>query len=124
LGKFTTECESIVAEFVGPGKIGFVMFIKRGESAARSTDGFEIRFKGRDDLVYIENRPKKEKRTLTIFAEIHLGRVNRVIDARPRVVKHWDSPHEEQLIEEEERKRIVKNVTNALDFLGITYELE
>src|SRR5215212_8681239 len=100
------------------------MFIKKGGSAAKSTDGFEVWFKGRDDLIYTEKRRGAEKRKLTIFAEIHLGRVNLVIDARPHLVKHWDPPHDNEAINDEERSRIVKNVTEALDFLGITYVLE
>ncbi len=88
-----------------------------------NTDGFEVTFRGRDDLVYIEHLADGQNRQIAIYAEMLLGRVNRAISSGRHFPKHWDSPHESQLIGDDEREQIVKRITLSLDFLGITYEL-
>ncbi len=100
------------------------MFKRKGASHAVNTDGFEVTFRGRDDLLYIEHFEGDQRRQLTAPAEMLLGRVNRAISTGRFFPKHWDPPHEAESIADEEREQIVKRITASLDFLHITYELE
>ncbi len=102
------------------------MFKKLGGSHAISADeGFEVKLLGRDDLIYIEHLPGQECRKLTVYAGMLVGgKVHRSIDVSPRWLQHWDAPNEHELISEQERNQIIKNIVDALQFLGITYYLK
>jgi len=99
------------------------MFKKKGGSHAVNTDGFEVKFYGRDELIYVEHLLGGGHRQVTIYAGLLVGRVNRSIEAGSRWLNHWNPPNHQVAITENERKQIVKNITDALDFLGISYEL-
>ena len=49
------------------------MFKRIGGSIAMTTDRFEVMFRGRDNLVYIERLPQGQKREVEIYAEMLLG---------------------------------------------------
>ena len=100
------------------------MLKKKAACHAISTDGFEVTFKGRDDLIYIEHLAGGKHRKVTVYAGMLVGgRVHISIEAGPRWLTRWDSPDDGESIAEEERKQIVHNITDALDFLGISYFL-
>ncbi len=97
------------------------MFVKKAPQHAVSSDGFEVSAPGFNHLLYTEHIPNGGSRSAKVFAELMMGRNTYEIDARPGFLDHWNAPHEGEKIEEADRKRIVKNLKDALDFLGITY---
>jgi hypothetical protein len=98
------------------------MFKSKGRSHAISTNGFEVSFRGRDDLAYAEHVSDGTRRTVTVFAQMELGRVDRVISVGRHFPQHYDPPHEQEPIGHDRKEQMIKNITDALDFLGITYE--
>jgi hypothetical protein len=54
---------------------------------------------------------------------MELGRVNRAISVGRHFPSRYDPPHDGDEIAADRREQIVKNITDALDFLGISYEL-
>src|SRR5215813_11157434 len=99
------------------------MFKKKGNSHAISTDRFEVSFRGCDSLIYTERSADGSQRTITVFAEMLFGRVNRSISVGTHFPWRYDPPYECDVITEDRKEQILKNITGALDFLGITYEL-
>ena len=99
------------------------MFKKKGGSHAISTNGFEVSFRGRVDLVYTEHASDGILRRVTVFAEMEMGRVNRAISVGRHFPQHYDPPHDRDVIGDDRKEQMIKNITDALDFLGITYEL-
>jgi hypothetical protein len=98
-------------------------FRQKAARHAASDDGIEIKFVGLEKLVYSENAPSGERRSVTVTFETLLGRVNYDLFVNEKWLQHWDSPHQEHAINESERSRIVTNITEALDFLRLTYTL-
>ena len=98
------------------------MWKKVGGHHAVSTEGQEIRFFGRDELIYTEHRHGSDDRAVTVYAGLLLGRASRSIEAGPRVLKRWNAPHETEEISEEHRKHIASSIAEALDCLKISYE--
>ena len=90
---------------------------------AKSADGFEIRFHGLEKLLYIERLPSGEKRCVTVSFETLMAPVSYDLFVGEQFLHHWDPPHSTEALRGEERARVIKNVTEALDFLGSTYTL-
>ena len=100
------------------------MFRRKATShGAVSTNGFEVTFYGRDELIYRERLPGREHRQITVFAELLLG-IGRAIAAGAGFPKCWEPPYQSTSISAEERKQILRRITDALDFLGIAYVLD
>ena len=89
---------------------------------ARSTAGFEVKF-GLERLLYLETLHSGERRSVTITFQTLMGRVACDLFVGETFFHHWDPPHNHEAISGEEKERVIKNVTEALDFLGITFTL-
>jgi len=90
---------------------------------ARSAEGFEIKFPGLEKLLYLQPLSSGGKRSVTIPIETLMGAVNCDLFVGETFLHHWDQPHNQEALRAEDRDRIIENVTEALDFLGITYTM-
>ena len=93
------------------------MLTKIGPNAVRSTIGFTVSLVGRSKIVYTEG-----DKTLTVSAEMLVGNIDFVIYTK--LIKSWAAPFSSESIDADEKERIIKNICDAFDFMGITYELD
>ena len=89
------------------------MFTKLGPNSVESAEGFRIERTGRMELSYREGH-----RSLFIVVEPGNG-----LAIYRASISAWNPPNEGDPITSEERKRIIRNVCGALDFLQVHYVL-
>ena len=78
---------------------------------------YKVKLRGRSGVVYEEGG-----KTVQIEAEMLAEEIDLVIYFES--IRHWESPHENESISLEERKRIKANVTAALKEKGLAIEWE
>ena len=83
-------------------------------TGARSDSGFSIRLKGLHNVEYREG-----DKLLIAFRERLHGDPSMELDSRS--IQSWEPPNEGEDISPDEKSRILQNICDALDFLGLTY---
>lgn len=78
---------------------------------------FKVKLHGRSGVIYEEGG-----KIVLIEAEMLAEEIDLVIYADS--IKHWLPPHENELISQDEKKTIKKNVTTALEKKGLVVEWE
>jgi hypothetical protein len=82
-----------------------------------SDEGFSIEMIGMFKVKYSEG-----DKTLLIGSEPLVGPAGLVL--YPNLIKNWDPPHSEQLIDENRRAKIVDNIRRACAFRGFNIQVQ
>jgi len=93
------------------------MFIKQQNAQIyKSDEGFSVELYGRGGIKYHESN-----KIITISSEFIRHFSGIVIDLQS--IQHWDPPCEEDIIDEKYRLVIVDNIRRALQFAGLTIDI-
>lgn len=80
-------------------------------------DRYKVKLRGRSRVIYQE-----DGKSVQIEAEMLAEEIDLVIYFDS--IRHWEPPHENDMISLDDKKRIKKNVTAALKEKGLTIEWE
>ncbi len=78
--------------------------------------GFTVEIIGRNRLQYMENNRK-----LTLYVELLIGKFTFGISMND--IQSWDSPHNGELIDDLNKRRIVNNIKEVLDKKGFLVDI-
>ena len=78
---------------------------------------YRVTMRGRSGVVYEEGG-----KTVNIEAELLTGEIDLVLYFDS--IRHWQPPHEREVISQDEKWRIKENVTAALEGKGLSIEWE
>ena len=92
------------------------MFTKPRTNVIESDEGFSVEVLGRAGLLYIEGTKKLE-----VDSEVLAGPSGIVIYQNS--IKSWGPPHNNELIDENKRNRIVDNIRRAFRFQGFEIQV-
>lgn len=88
-------------------------FTRLGPNSAQSPDGFRVERVGRMELRYTEG-------SHSLVVEVEPGEGLAVYASSISV---WDPPNERDVLDNSDRRRIVRNLCAALEFLEVPYVL-
>lgn len=94
-------------------------FTYLNRQGVKSSKGFIIQFTARREMQYQEN-----EHILKIEVEggrDDSGAYNLAVYAQD--IKYWQPPYDNEVISEEEKKEIIQNISEALDFMKIGHIL-
>ena len=93
------------------------MFRKINNDCVESSEGFIVEFFGMHHVRYIEG-----DRAASIEVEGGTNKNDQVyFEIYPQTLKGWLPPYEYEFIASEKKERILKNIDDALTFLGIRH---
>ena len=90
------------------------MFKKRWFNVVVSDEGFSVKTLGRIGVKYTEG-----SKSMYIATEFNALRSSADITLFVDSIQSWDSPHNDEIINDAKRETIVDNVCRALQFRGL-----
>jgi hypothetical protein len=94
------------------------MFKKRWFNVIVSDEGFSVKILGKVGLRY-----KEGSRTLLINSEIMAAGMQPDILIEKSSIQTWKKPHDDEVIDNSKREKILENVRRALEFYGWEIEI-
>jgi hypothetical protein len=79
---------------------------------AESSEGFSVEVVGRNGLRY-----REDGREMLIFSEFLVSEQPKIF-TKVQWVRGWDAPDDAEAVTPDDQKRILANISQALDFLG------
>lgn len=87
------------------------------DSVFFNKDRYKVKLRGRSRIIY-----REEGKSVQIEVEMLAEEIDLVIYFDS--IRHWELPHENEMISLDDKKRIKKNVTAALKEKGLAIEWE
>ena len=86
--------------------------------AVVSDEGFSVEILGRTGIRYTEGN-----KNLFIDSEVLAASSSHGLAMFTDSIQHWDPPHQNEMIEENQKRKIVDNVCQACHFYGIDIQV-
>jgi hypothetical protein len=87
------------------------MFKSTKPNVFESSEGFSVEVLGRAGLSYREGN-----RTMFVNSEVLMGPSGMAVYRKS--ITRWDAPHDNEVIEQADRERILENIRDAFRFQG------